>query len=221
MTSHTPHFLLFSESQTAAPQHERSVGKWRFVLEAVDGSTKLEVGDKEPEVVGERLELLAVVRGLEALDQPSRVTLVTASRYVSRGFRHGLQQWRDNQWQWERFGRMAPVKNSDLWQRVDQALNYHQVECKTWRFDLPLESLSDQSEQESDALETANGDESIIDADAPQANGGIIDGLRAMIAGTEQNTARSENHVARRQPVRRPMGLFTKKKRKITINQDS
>ena len=132
MSVRAPHFLLFSESRSA-----RCEGDWRFVLQAVDGSTKLEVEDAEPEIRGERLELLAVVRGLEALEQPSRVTLVTASRYVSRGLSYGLIDWRENGWQWEWHGRMVPVKNRDLWQRLDRALRFHRVECRNWRFDEP------------------------------------------------------------------------------------
>ena len=81
-----PHFLLFSEArsarmegsaQTSAQANES--GLWHFVLESVDGSSKLEATDEEPELDPERLELLAIVRGLEALDQPSQVTLVTRS----------------------------------------------------------------------------------------------------------------------------------------------
>jgi ribonuclease HI len=113
------------------------VAEWRFVLEALDGSARLEAADEEPDVEPDRLELLAVVRGLEALNQPSRVTLVTPSRYVSRGFRFGLNEWRENDWQWERFGEMAPIKNGDLWRRVDRAMRFHKVECRTWRFDAP------------------------------------------------------------------------------------
>jgi hypothetical protein len=78
-----------------------------------------------------------VVRGLEALEQPSRVTLVTPSKYVNRGITYGLPEWRSTGWQWEHFGEMVPVKNRDLWQRVDRALDIHRVECRTWRFDLP------------------------------------------------------------------------------------
>jgi len=104
-------------------------------LESVDGDETFEASDIEPETLGERLELLAVVRGLEALHQPSRVTLVTQSKYVSRGVRNSLPDWRENGWQWERFGRLVPVKNYDLWQRVDQALQYHSLECRAWRFD--------------------------------------------------------------------------------------
>jgi len=130
-----PHFLLFSDAvsepgpESQDPRTGR--GAWRFVLEAIDGEDKLEVEDEEPHVGGDRLDLLAVVRGLEALDQPSRVTLVTSSRYVARGLRYGLSEWRENDWQWERFGQMAPVRNGDLWQRVDRALQYHRVDCRT------------------------------------------------------------------------------------------
>ncbi|HEX4143282.1 MAG TPA: RNase H family protein [Pirellulales bacterium] len=127
-----PHFLLFSEST-----RQQARGQWRFVLQAVDGSDQFEAFDEEPNVGGERLELLAVVRGLEALPEPARVTLVTPSKYVNRGLSQGLPEWRHNGWQWEHFGEMVPVKNRDLWQRVDRALDFHQVQCRSWRFDLP------------------------------------------------------------------------------------
>jgi ribonuclease HI len=127
-----PHYLLFSESsQTAEP------GRWRFVLRAADGSRRMVADDIESDTRGERLELLTVVRGLEALDQPCRVTLMTPSAYVREGIRYGLSEWRKNGWRWECFGQMVPVKHSDLWQRVDRALGFHQVECRTWRFDPP------------------------------------------------------------------------------------
>jgi hypothetical protein len=93
------------------------------------------VSDEETAACGERLELLAVVRGLEALDGPAQVTLVTKSRYVSRGIRCGLTEWRANDWQWERFGRIVPVKDHDLWQRVDRALLFHKVNCQAWQFE--------------------------------------------------------------------------------------
>lgn len=132
-TVNAPHYLLFAE---AAPRTAGD-GQWRFVLQAIDGSEKLEATDQEPEVAGERLELLTVVRGLEALDQPACVTLVTRSRYVNRGLLHGMKEWRRNGWNWERFGQMVPVKNRDLWIRVDRALRYHQVDCRRWRVDGP------------------------------------------------------------------------------------
>ncbi|HVC94540.1 MAG TPA: RNase H family protein [Pirellulales bacterium] len=125
-----PHFLLFSEARGKNRQ-----GQWRFVLQAADGSATFEAADAEPGTMGERLELLAVVRGLEALDQPSRVTLFTPSRYVNRGIAHGLEDWRASDWTWERFGAIVPVKNQDLWRRLDRALAVHRIEFRGWRLD--------------------------------------------------------------------------------------
>jgi ribonuclease HI len=132
MNPQKPHYLLFSQSIS---NDEEQSGRWHFVLEGLDGGSCIEASDEEPNVEGERLELLAVVRGLEALDQPSSVTLVTNSQQVSRGFRHGLELWRTSNWKWEHFGRFVPVKNEDLWRRIDHAMQFHRVECRTWRFD--------------------------------------------------------------------------------------
>ncbi|MEZ6121297.1 MAG: RNase H family protein [Pirellulaceae bacterium] len=144
MVQNRPHFLLLSE---ATDCEQGSGGRWHFLLESVDGETIVEAADEEMDTEGERLELLAVVRGLEALDQPSRVTLVTPSRRVSLGFRRGLDQWRTNGWQWEQFGRKVPIKNSDLWRRIDHAMKYHSVDCRMWRFDsghlAPSETLAE------------------------------------------------------------------------------
>lgn len=139
MSVPAPHFLLFSASEAERRRrhetNEPAGGRWHFLLESLHGPDRLEATDEEIEAEGERLELLAVVRGLEALDQPSRVTLVTPSTYVSRGLRYGLESWQESNWEWESFGRMVPVKNRDLWQRVHRAMHYHEVECRTWRFD--------------------------------------------------------------------------------------
>jgi ribonuclease HI len=132
MKATRPHYLLLSESSRHSAQ-----GQWRFVLQSIDGKEQFEAADAEPRARGERLELLAVVRGLEALAQPSRVTLVTSSRYVNRGLTYGLGEWRANGWRWEHYGEMVPVKNRDLWQRVDRALQFHQLDCRAWRFDPP------------------------------------------------------------------------------------
>jgi ribonuclease HI len=128
MSAPAPHFLLFSESRRRSAKSPPC--DWRFVLQSLDGSSRLEAADAEPAIGGERLELLAVVRGLEALEQPSRVTLVTPSKYVTRGLTSGLPDWRDNDWNWEHHGQMVPIKNRDLWQRLDRALAFHRVQCK-------------------------------------------------------------------------------------------
>jgi len=131
MSVASPHYLLFSEACHAA----RRGNAWRFVLESVNSQQRLAATDVELHAGGERLELLAVVRGLEALDAPSRVTLITKSRYVSRGLKYGMNDWRANGWQWERFGKLVPVRDHDLWRRVDRALQFHQVQCRAWQFD--------------------------------------------------------------------------------------
>jgi len=137
MKNSAPHYLLITEAKTIIDPREgqatpRRSGRWRFVLEQMGVEARIEVADDEPNVFGERLELLAVVRGLESLEQLSRVTLLTSSRYVARGIRQGMSQWRMNDWRWERFGKMALVKNHDLWRRVDHALQFHSLECRIW-----------------------------------------------------------------------------------------
>jgi ribonuclease HI len=121
----SPHFLLFSEASAA----EDGAPRWKFVLQSVGCDDQFAAGDVEPDTPLARLELLAVVRGLEAIDQPSNVTLVTRSRYVARGIRRELSHWRDRSWHWERFGKLVPIRDRDLWQRVDRALTFHRVEC--------------------------------------------------------------------------------------------
>src|SRR5262245_62236157 len=130
-----PHFLLYAEAGRPPSGEATESGAWRFVLSLPGGEKSLEAADEEPEATPQRLELLAVVRGLESLSQPSRVTLLTGSRYLRRGLDFGIPQWRENDWQWERYGRMAPVKNSDLWQRLDRLLAIHELECKPTRLD--------------------------------------------------------------------------------------
>jgi len=130
MKSDIPHFFLISEVHAT-----QSPARWRFELRPAAGGETLEVADSELDAHGERLELLAVVRGLEALPAPARVTLQTPSQYVRRGIAYGLEEWRASGWTWEHFGQMVLVKNHDLWQRLDRALRIHQVECRQWRFD--------------------------------------------------------------------------------------
>ena len=139
MKSVTPHYLLFTETALSRVDETTAI-RWRFVLEGVDSGERIVAEDIEPATGPNRLELLAVVRGLEALDQPARVTLVTRSRYVSRGFRRGIQDWRRHNWRWDRFGRRVPIRDRDLWQRIDQALKFHRVDCRVWGLPAGVES---------------------------------------------------------------------------------
>jgi ribonuclease HI len=129
MHASLPHYLLQAETYRSG----RGLPRWRFNLQAVGSDQRLTAADNESTVRRSRLELLAVVRGLEALDAPSRVTLLTRSRYVSSGIRRQLAQWRANNWQWERFGEMTQIRDYDLWRRIDRALEFHTVECCVWQ----------------------------------------------------------------------------------------
>jgi ribonuclease HI len=139
-----PHYLLLTGSQQNLPGdvskasqltqpglHPRG-GSWHFVLEPIGHGSRIEADEIEPGITGERLNLLAVVRGIEALEQPSQVTLITPSKYVGRGIRSGIAFWREHNWHWERFGEMAPVKHDDLWKRIDRAMQIHKVDCRIW-----------------------------------------------------------------------------------------
>lgn len=128
-------FLLYSHVE-----RRKNQGEWNFVLQKPDGAKVLAANDAEPDAAGERLELLAVLRGLEALDHPADVTVFTPSRYVLQGVEFGLDEWRRNGWNWERYGQMAPIKNRDLWQRIERARRVHQVTFRRWR----LEDLGDE-----------------------------------------------------------------------------
>ncbi len=131
-----PHFLLFCEShRSLAADDGPSRGKWRFVLQSLETTDRFEASDEEKLDSTGRLDLWALVRGLEALNQPSRVTILTASRYISHGLNHGLAEWSRNKWRWERFGQRSRVRNSDLWQRIEHAQSFHELQCRTWRFD--------------------------------------------------------------------------------------
>ncbi len=103
-------------------------GYWRFTLETVDGSLVLDADDIE---VGDlnRLTLLAAVRGLESIEGPAAVTLLSNNRYLIRSLADSLPRWRQNGFVWENFGRRVDVQHADLWRRIDRALSIHRVEA--------------------------------------------------------------------------------------------
>lgn len=181
MSSARPHYLLFSESSfdssTFDGLNPGRCSRWKFVLEAVDGSQRIEASDEEDGLPPDRLELLAVVRGLEALPRPARVTLITGSRYVSRGLRFGLEEWRENGWQWERFGYMSPVNHADLWQRVDRALKIHEVHCRTLRIDAPQVGANRPVAQQSPRVRTQRPGRVAVMRECTQRAGELVRGL--------------------------------------------
>lgn len=72
-----------------------------------------------------RMELMASIVALEALNQPCKVTLSTDSQYVRQGITQWIHNWKRRGW---KTADKKPVKNVDLWQRLDKALQSHQVE---------------------------------------------------------------------------------------------
>ena len=89
-------------------------------------------GDKEKELYGgeaattnNRMELMAVISGLESLKQACHVRVTTDSQYVKNGITQWIHNWKRNGW---KTAAKKPVKNVDLWKRLDAATASHQVE---------------------------------------------------------------------------------------------
>jgi ribonuclease HI len=146
MNGQLPHYLLFCDGNFPNAENSpvvglsKSSGRWKFVLEHLESGEKFEATDKESGATPDRTALIAVLRGLEALEQPSRVTLVTTSRYVFRGLQYGLAEWRENDYCWEHFGSVQPIRNADIWRRIDRTLSYHKVQCRWISQDQPEDS---------------------------------------------------------------------------------
>ena len=98
-------------------------GGWGVVLR-YNGHEK-ELYGGEPETTNNRMELTAAIRGLEALKRPCRVRLTTDSRYVQQGITEWLENWKRRQW---KTAGCKPVKNADLWRRLDELARQHRVE---------------------------------------------------------------------------------------------
>ena len=78
----------------------------------------------EPATTNNRMELLAVISALEALTRPTSVKITTDSKYVQNGITEWINNWKRNGW---KTAAKKPVKNSDLWQRLDQLVANHDV----------------------------------------------------------------------------------------------
>ena len=98
-------------------------GGWAALLRR--GEHEKEISGAEPLTTNNRMELTAVIRALEALKRPARAILYTDSEYVRRGIREWLPDWKARGW---RTAARKPVKNLDLWQRLDQLAAGHQIE---------------------------------------------------------------------------------------------
>lgn len=101
-------------------------GGWGALLE-YNGSRRTMKGG-EPSTTNNRMELMAAIRALEALKERCDVVLVTDSSYVQKGITEWLGSWKRRGW---KTADRKPVKNAELWQRLEQAAALHQVE---WRW---------------------------------------------------------------------------------------
>ena len=97
-------------------------GGWGVVLRWNGTEKELHGGD--PQTTNNRMELMAAIKALEALNRPSRVQLYTDSTYLLNGITKWVAGWQRNGW---RTSAKKPVKNEDLWQRLIAAMNGHEV----------------------------------------------------------------------------------------------
>jgi ribonuclease HI len=97
-------------------------GGWGVIL--ISGAHRKELSGGAAETTNNRMELSAAIAALEALKQPSRVDIHTDSEYVQKGISTWIHGWKRNGW---RTASKEPVKNADLWQRLDAAQAPHEV----------------------------------------------------------------------------------------------
>ena len=97
-------------------------GGWAAILAFGDHEKELKGG--ELLTTNNRMELMAAIAALEALKRPCRVDLHTDSQYLRNGITSWITKWKQNGW---RTADKKPVKNADLWRRLDTALSNHEI----------------------------------------------------------------------------------------------
>ena len=101
-------------------------GGWGALLRYGDAEKELFGGEQD--TTNNRMELMAVIKGLEALNRASSVTVTTDSKYVKNGITEWIHNWKRNGW---KTAAKKPVKNEDLWRELDDMVAKHQV---TWHW---------------------------------------------------------------------------------------
>lgn len=101
-------------------------GGWGALLRS--GGHEKEIYGYDPETTNNRMELMAAIAGLETLNTPCQVILTTDSQYVRQGITSWITNWKAKGW---KTAAKKPVKNKDLWQRLDAACEMHAVD---WRW---------------------------------------------------------------------------------------
>lgn len=106
-------------------------GGWGVLMRAMDGDRivrERELNGGEAQTTNNRMELMAAISALEALKKPSKLTIVTDSNYVKDGITKWIHGWKKNGW---RNAAKKPVKNAELWQRLNEATRRHDI---TWEW---------------------------------------------------------------------------------------
>ncbi|CAG9297357.1 ribonuclease HI [Celerinatantimonas diazotrophica] len=98
-------------------------GGYGAILQYADKERELSAGFRL--TTNNRMELLATIVGLETLTRPCEVVLTTDSQYVRQGITQWIHNWKKRDW---KTANKQPVKNVDLWQRLDQAAKRHQIQ---------------------------------------------------------------------------------------------
>ena len=105
-------------------------GGWGVLMRAMEGPTVVkekELCGGEADTTNNRMELMAAISALEALTRPTALTITTDSAYVKNGIESWMHGWKRNGW---KTADKKPVKNVDLWQRLDAAQARHKVVWK-------------------------------------------------------------------------------------------
>ena len=105
-------------------------GGWGVLLQAVKAGSLLkerELSGGESATTNNRMEMTAAIKALECLSEPTPIHLYTDSQYLKDGITLWIRKWRTNGWQ---TAKKMPVKNSELWQRLDELCKEHDVEWK-------------------------------------------------------------------------------------------
>jgi ribonuclease HI len=115
-----PHVIIHTDGACSG---NPGPGGWGAILES--GPHRKELSGGEPQTTNNRRELMAAIAALEALKGPSRVELWTDSNYLRDGITKWIHGWRRNGW---KTADKKPVKNVELWQRLDEAVKRHTIE---------------------------------------------------------------------------------------------
>ena len=97
-------------------------GGWGAVL--MSGKHRKELSGGESDTTNNRMEMMAVIRGAQAIKSGSVVDIYTDSKYVMKGMMEWVEAWKKRGW---KTASKQPVKNVDLWQQLEQALERHEV----------------------------------------------------------------------------------------------